>query len=322
MNTSFSVGIDLGGTRVKMGIVSGGVIVAKHIVPAEAADGLARFLPELKMQINKLIGSVREGRVDTISADAVLDGIGIAFPGLTDYRTKKILSTNAKYDDAVQLDLGQWVQLNWSVPLAIDNDARMAALGEWKYGAATDTDDLVVMTIGTGIGTSAVMEGRLVRGRHLQAGCLGGHFTVNYQGRSCSCGNVGCVEAYGSTWSLQQTFDQFPGITDSVLGNEAPAEFKSLFAAAKAGDAAAAAIREDIFDVWSAGIVNLIHAYDPEVVVIGGGVMHSADQILPFLKERVRQRAWTPWGEVQLRATKLADDAGILGIVHLLKNAV
>ena len=79
----------------------------------------------------------------------------------------------------------------------------MAAVGEWKYGAGRDTNDLVVMTIGTGIGTSAIIEGKLLRGRHFQAGCLGGHISVQYEGRECTCGNKGCLEAYGSTWSLE-----------------------------------------------------------------------------------------------------------------------
>ena len=93
---------------------------------------------------------------------------------------------------------------NWNVDFFIDNDARLAAVGEWKYGAGKDTDNLVVMTIGTGIGTSVIMNGKLLRGKHFQAGCLGGHFSVKYNGSMCTCGNSGCVEAYASTWSFKR----------------------------------------------------------------------------------------------------------------------
>src|SRR4051812_35772985 len=155
MMKQYYLGIDLGGTRIKMGVVSDGKVIARRIVPARSAHGLAAAFPQLEEEINGLMASLPEG-------SGTLAGIGLAFPGLVNTITKKILSTNAKYDDAPSLDLEQWVNRTWQVPFAIDNDARMATVGEWKYGAGTDTNDLVVMTIGTGIGTSAVIEGKLV----------------------------------------------------------------------------------------------------------------------------------------------------------------
>lgn len=315
MMKQYYLGIDLGGTRVKMGIVSGGKVIARRIVPARSANGLAASFPQLEEEINGLVATVPEesGR---------LAGIGLAFPGLVNTKTKKILSTNAKYDDAPSLDLEQWVAGNWSVPFAIDNDARMATVGEWKYGAGTDTDDLVVMTIGTGIGTSAVIEGKLLRGKHFQAGCLGGHLSVQVNGRPCSCGNLGCVEAHGSTWSLAAITREHPLFPSSILSAEESIDFAVLFKAAAGKDPLAMEILQYSMDVWSAGIVNLIHAYDPEVIVIGGGVLHSADLIMPYIREKVKQHAWTPWGTVDIRPTELAEDAGILGIVHTLQYPV
>ena len=311
----YFLGIDLGGTRVKMGIVSEGKVIAKQIVPAQSADGLAASLPQLKQEMERLMNSLP-------SEYSSFGGVGLAFPGLVNTTTKRILSTNKKYDDAPGLDLNQWVSDQWNVPFFLDNDARMATVGEWKYGAGTDTDDLVVMTIGTGIGTSAVIEGKLLRGKHYQAGCLGGHFSIQINGRQCSCGNLGCVEAHGSTWSLVETIRNHPGFSESMLSSAETLDFSSLFEAAEANDALAKAIRQYCLDVWSAGIVNLIHAYDPEVVVIGGGVMNSAAQILPYLQEKVKKHAWTPWGTVELRTTRLAEDAGILGVAHCITHNV
>ena len=299
MNNHY-IGIDLGGTRVKLGLVTEGRVVARRIIPA--SSGLEASLPVIAREVDELL---RSGQV----ARASLAGVGLAFAGLVDPSAQRILSTNKKYDDALDVDLPAWVKQNWNVPFFMDNDARMAAVGEWKYGAGRGTDDLVIMTIGTGIGTSAIIGGQLLRGRHFQAGVLGGHISVQYEGRPCTCGNKGCLEAYGSTWSLA---GRVAGIAD----------FEALFAAAASGNAEALRVRQDCYDVWSAGIVNLIHAYDPEVVVLGGGALSRADEILPYVTEKVERHAWTPWGKVSIRATRLHGDAGVLGVIHCLKDTI
>jgi glucokinase len=306
------IGIDLGGTRVKIGLVRAGAVVARKIIPANSAGGLEASFPAIQKEIDDLLQAYHLTR-------GTLGGIGLAFPGLVDPSSQRILSTNKKYDDALVVDVPGWVRQHWDVPFFIDNDARMAAVGEWKYGAGRDTNDLVVMTIGTGIGTAAIIEGKLLRGRHFQAGCLGGHISVQYEGRECTCGNAGCLEAYGSTWSLTGRVKEAEGFDKSRLSEVKIIDFETLFTTADEGDELALRVRQDCFDVWSAGIVNLIHAYDPEVVVLGGGVMGHADMILPYLTEKVHRHAWTPWGKVQLRATQLHSDAGIAGVVHCLQ---
>lgn len=299
MNNHY-IGIDLGGTRVKLGLITEGRVVARRVIPASA--GLEASLSVIRGEVDGLLYGNQVSR-------ASLRGIGLAFAGLVDFSAQRILSTNKKYDDAPGVDLPGWVRQHWGVPFFMDNDARMAAVGEWKYGAGRDTEDLVVMTIGTGIGTAAIIEGRLLRGRHFQAGCLGGHISVQYEGRPCTCGNKGCLEAYGSTWSLA---GRVGGIAD----------FEGLFAAAESGNAEALRVRQDCYDVWSAGVVNLIHAYDPEVVVLGGGALSRANEILPYVTEKVDRHAWTPWGNVSIRATQLHGDAAVLGVMHCLKNNI
>ena len=310
--STYYIGIDLGGTRVKIGLVTAGAVVARKIIPANAAGGLEPSFPVIQKEIDGLLQAYHLTR-------ATLGGIGLAFPGLVDPSSQRILSTNKKYDDALVVDVPGWVRQHWDVPFFMDNDARMATVGEWKYGAGRDTNDLVVMTIGTGIGTSAIIEGKLLRGRHFQAGCLGGHISVQYEGRECTCGNKGCLEAYGSTWSLEGRVKETEGFEKSRLSKMKSINFETLFSAAEEGDELALRIRQDCFDVWSAGIVNLIHAYDPEVVVLGGGVMGQSDKILPYLTEKVHRHAWCPWGKVKLRSTQLHSDAGIAGVVHCLQ---
>jgi glucokinase len=314
MNKYF-IGIDLGGTRVKIGLVADEKIIAKVIVPAQSVNGLAASLPFITKHINQLV----KGKDLSLSD---LGGVALGFPGLVDPFEKKILSTNAKYDDALAINLEDWVKKQWGVPFFLDNDARMAAVGEWKFGAGRDTDNLVVITLGTGIGTSAIIEGKLLRGKHFQAGCLGGHFSVQYNGRQCNCGNIGCVEAYAATWSIKERIMEESSYMQSSLSSAAVIDFETLLLAADSGDALAIHIQQDCLDIWAAGIVNLIHAYDPEVVVIGGGVMNKREKILPYLTEQIHKHAWCPWGKVALRATELLSDAGILGAVYCLQHQV
>jgi len=309
----FFIGIDLGGTRVKLGLVKDDVLIDKKIIPAQSAKGLAASLPIIKEHIDSLLNT------NNVSAKN-FKGIGFGFPGLVDPKANKILSTNAKYDDALNIQLDDWVEENWSVDFFMDNDARLAAVGEWKFGAGQDTDDLVVMTIGTGIGTSVITEGKLLRGKHFQAGCLGGHFSVKYDGRMCNCGNEGCAEAYAATWSLKERIKEHKDFKKSFLSNAAVIDFETLFMAADKNDALAIEFKNECIEVWSAAIVNLIHAYDPEVVVIGGGVMHRHEELIPLIKIKVHQHAWTPWGKVDIRASTLLADAGLYGAVYCLQH--
>ena len=314
MNACF-IGIDLGGTRVKIGLVANNRLISQAVVTARAAQGMAASLPIITEHVNMLLKKFALTQTS-------LQGVSLGFPGLVDPYQKKILSTNGKYADAHTIDLEAWVKEEWNVPFFIDNDARMAAIGEWKFGAGKNTDDLVMVTIGTGVGTAAILNGKLLRGKHFQAGCLGGHLSVQFNGRQCSCGNAGCMEAYAATWSIKEQILADKDYIDSALHDAEVIDFESLFAAAEKGDALALQIQQQCLDIWSTGVVNLIHAYDPEVVVIGGGVMQDPERILPYITHQVHQHAWCPWGTVQIRATQLGNDAGILGAVYALQHPV
>jgi glucokinase len=309
----FSIGIDLGGTRIKLGLLSSNTILEKKIFDAQSPKGLQPNLQKIESAIEDLL------KKRQITSD-MLGGIGLAFPGIVDPVSKKIISTNKKYDDGPQLNLEEWAAKKWNTSFYIENDARMAAVGEWIFGAARGSNDVVAVTIGTGIGTSAIIEGRLLRGKHFQAGCLGGHFSIQYRGNVCTCGNIGCVEAQASTWSISQMVKAAPELLKSSMANEASLDFYTIFNASRENDELATRIKYECMDIWSAGIINLIHAYDPEVVVLGGGVLNSKEEIIPYIQQRVDQYAWCPWGNVQIKASELMDDAAILGVVYCLSH--
>ena len=244
----------------------------------------------------------------------------VSFCGLVDHAHGRILSTNAKFDDAPGLDLFAWCRKELDLPLSMENDARLALLGEWYAGAAQECDDVVMITLGTGIGGAAMSQGRLLRGKHSQAGCLGGHLPVDFEGRTCSCGAVGCAEAEASSVSLADVCRRHPHFSSSPLAAESSITFEALFDYLVQGDCVARDVADRCLRVWATNIVGLIHAYDPELVLVGGGVMKSATHILPFLQAYVERHAWTPWGKVRVAGAELGNHAALLGAVPLLKG--
>lgn len=250
------------------------------------------------------------------------EGLALGFCGLADARIGRVVSTNKKYEDAPSIDFQEWSRQELGLRFAIENDARMALLGERHAGAARGCDDVVMITLGTGIGGAAMIEGKLLRGKHAQAGCLGGHLPAKVGGRPCTCGAIGCVEAEASGWSLPLLAREWPGFATSKLANCQDLDFKTLMDQADVGDRIAREILDSCLRVWATGAVGLIHAYDPERIVIGGGVMHRADVVLPYIQHYVNQHAWTPWGKVKIVAAQLGNNAGLLGAIPLLTGDV
>ncbi len=304
---------DLGGTHATCAVVRDDTILAKQTVKASWSHDLASMLPRFASAFRELLAHAGIAAEDC-------SGMVLGFCGLVDADAGRVLATNEKYEDAPGLDLTAWCRNEFALPFRMENDARMALLGERNAGAARGFDDVVMMTLGTGVGGAAMMGGALLRGRHYQAGCLGGHFAMNPRGRRCTCGGSGCAESEASTWALPGVCRDWPGFAGSSLAHEDHIDFAMLFQASGAGDQIAEDILAYCIDVWGALAVGLIHAYDPEVVVIGGGVMRRADRILPAIQKRV-ERAWTPWGKVQVKPAQCGEEAGLLGAVPLLKEA-
>jgi glucokinase len=304
---------DLGGTRMKIGLVRNGAVLAQTTEPANSKQGLAPRLPVLKAAWLRLLDGLNLRPGDCA-------GISVAFASLVDSATGRVLGEFGKFADAPGLNLRAWARQEFGLPLAIENDARMALIGEWRAGAGRGVDNLVMMTLGTGLGTSAIIEGRVLRGAHSQAGCLGGHLTVRYGGRVCACGNIGCAEAEASTAFLADQAKTRPDFCESALGREPVLDFAAVFRQAAAGDPCAAALRDHSLLVWSSLAVNLIHAYDPEVLILGGGIMGNADVILPAVRQHVSRYAHTPWGQVRVVASELCDQAGLVAGEWLLRE--
>lgn len=302
-----SAAVDLGGTRIKLGLIEGSSLKYFKIIPASPENGLKNLLSKIKNEITEAANNLSLDIKD-------LSGIGISFPGLVNSKENKILSAPAeKYSDAASLDLKGWALKSFALPIVVENDANMALLGEWKYGAGKGCDNLVMVTLGTGIGTSVIINGEPLRGVHFQAGCLGGHFTLNANGDKCICGNNGCIEMQASKSALLKMRKDEKEITHSSLFSEKNPDFKTLFEHEKNGDALAKKILKNILKVWGITLVNLIHAYDPEKIIISGGIIGADYPIVQHLQKFVNKHAWTPWGEVKIVKALNPDSAALFG---------
>ena len=308
-----ALAIDLGGTHATCAIVEGRSILASEVVATDGTVGLRPALPEIVRAFHRLLKHTGVNAADCL-------GLAFSFCALVDSRTSKILSTNQKYDDAQGFDFTAWAKSELGLRLRLENDARMALLGERYAGAGRGFDDIVMTTLGTGIGGAAMIGSKLLRGKHAQAGCLGGHIPVRLGGRQCTCGAIGCAEAEASGWSLPLIAADWPGFAQSRLAQEKTVNFEALFRLAAANDPVALALRDRCLQVWATATVGLIHAYDPEIIIFGGGVMKSADVILPYIQSYVEKHAWTPWGKVKVLAAEVGNNAGILGAIPLLSE--
>ena len=306
--------IDLGGTHATCGLVEDDKILASEILEVENSGSLAAMLPRLAESLERLGGG-------KIPHTGEVSGVAIGLPVIVDFYRGKALGSNGKYVDADKTDLQAWGRESLGLPLFVENDARMALLGEAYAGAGRGFENIVMITLGTGIGGVAMIEGKLLRGKHAQAGCIGGHLPVKLDGRMCTCGAIGCAEAEASGWSLPLLVREWKNIEESPLDRCKNIGFRELFSEAARGDRIACEIREYCLRVWATVTVGLVHAYDPEIVIFGGGVMKSADVILPSIESHVHKYAWTPWGKVAVRAAELGNNAALLGATPMVAQA-
>jgi glucokinase len=308
-----ALAFDLGGTHVTCGIVEDRTLLRSQVVSADGTKGLRDLLPGIAAAFRKLLNK------SNLTAEDC-SGIACSLCNIIDARESKVLSTNQKYDDMPSIDFPGWAREEFGLPLRMENDARMALLGEYYAGAARGFEDVVMVTLGTGIGGAAMIGGRLLRGKHSQAGNLGGHIPVVLHGRACTCGGIGCAESEAAGWSLPLVAHDWPNFSNSALAREPQINFEALFRLAGQNDAVAMGIRDRCLDVWAADAAGLVHSFDPEIIVFGGGVMHSADVILPLVRSHIERHTWTPWGKVQVQAAQLGNDAGLLGAIPLLQE--
>jgi glucokinase len=311
MTDRLGIAVEIGGGHTTCALVDGSGVLDKTLVDG-VSTSLAETLETVEVVVRTLLADA-----GAMSENCI--GISVAFCGIVDAGSGRIVDTpQGKFDDATELDLAGWSRDAFGLQLRLENDARQALLGEHWAGAARGFQDVALITLGTGIGGAAMVDGRLLASRHHQAGAIGGHIPVSIEGRPCTCGGSGCAEAEASTWALPSICADWGGFAESSLAREERIDYATLFRHYDAGDAVAAAVLERSCDVWSTLAVTFIHAYDPEVLVLGGAVMRRSEEVLPRIRARVHDRAWTPGRRVRIEPTGLGVDAPLYGAIALL----
>lgn len=308
-----SIAIDLGGTTIKLGVIGNGRIIAQTKLPGEADGTVEKSLQRSGIAIRELLQQQKIIKNE-------LTGIGISFPGIVDAKHNRVKSDFIKYRDASQFDFDKWSRDEWQLPIAVENDARAALAGEWQHGAGKGCDNIVMLTLGTGIGSAVVSEGKLFRGSHFIGGSLAGHICINLHGAICSCGYFGCLETEASTWILPAKAALHEGFGESSLSKISAIQFHNIFEEADKGDGLAQQLIKECLSAWGVCAVNTVHAHDPEMIIIGGSIMKQAAIIIPFIQNMVDKYAWLPQGTIQVKAASQVEFASLLGMDYMLTN--
>ncbi len=303
------VAVDIGGTHIRSAAYESGSLtpVRHERVRSEA------LLPGVFERLVQNIESVWP-------ADGGVKAIGIASPGPLDPYHGVILDTPniAGWHD---FPLGGKLSAHFHVPVHLDNDANLAALGEWKYGAGQGHDNVLYLTISTGIGGGVITGGRLLQGFHGLAAELG-HVTLDPQGPLCSCGFPGHLEAFSSGPAIARYVnEQLAAGAKSVLQAGVDLNAKHIAEAAQAGDTLARAAFTRAGEYLGIGVANYLHTFDPSIVIFGGGVSQVGDLLFVPFEESLRRRVFHPRYLENLVITRaaLGDDAGLLGALALAR---
>jgi glucokinase len=302
-----TIGIDLGGTQVRAGLVRDGVVLARAARPTDTAGGPAAVLA----QFDALIAEVRA----TTAVAPV--GIGMCAPGPLDSLTGVVLDipTLPGWQDFPVRDA---LAERYGLPALLENDGIAAAFGEWRFGAGRGAQNLVYVTVSTGIGGGVVADGRLLHGRRGMAGHVG-HLRLAPEGPRCPCGGIGCFEAFASGSALgRRAREATPasGFLAEAATHER-VEARHAVAGARAGDSACRALLDEEADYLAQGFISLVHLFSPELIVLGGGVSQAFDLIGERLGAGVREGVMPAFRDIRIVPAALGDNCGLIGAAAL-----
>ncbi|MBA7660608.1 Glucokinase [subsurface metagenome] len=312
------VGIDLGGTNIKIGCFDGELnLIRKESVATEADMGPVVVVERFVKAIESLVKKAGFNREDIAAA-------GIGTPGPADYKAGVIInSTNMPTFKNVPIR--QMLSERLNCPVAFDNDANVACFGEFTAGAGRDVNDMVFFTLGTGIGGGIICEGRLIQGSGGNGAELG-HIIIYLDGRLCNCGQKGCAEAYASASSTAKRATEAvqAGAESSlkkVLEEKGQISCKDVYQHLAAGDRLAKEITDDTAKVLAILCVNILHTTEPKKIVFAGGMINAGDILLNRIKDYFNQQVWKLKKEkVDICFAILGEDAGIIGAAALAKQ--
>lgn len=310
MDSTFVVGIDVGGQTSKLGVVdANGTVLAQTVIRTDTYTDVEPYIAELAAAVKQVIAeSGTEGKVK---------GIGVGAPNGNYYTGTIEGAVNLTWGGDKAIEFTKLLsEAMGGLPVALTNDANAAAVGEMAYGAARGMKDFIMITLGTGVGSGIVINGNVLYGHDGFAGELG-HVTAERGGRQCNCGKKGCLETYASATGVARTAREWLENTDepSLLRNVEKIASKDVYEAAKAGDKLALRIFEYTGEVLGRAFADFIAFSSPEAIVLFGGLARAKEFLLEPMENAMNENVMPLWrNKVKIVFSQLKEsDAAILG---------
>lgn len=314
----YAVGVDLGGTNIKVGIVSERAkIIFKNFFPTEAEGGPKRVIENICRGIKTLLNN----------SEFKVSGIGIGCPGIV-IPKEGVVKNPPNLPGWKTVPVSKIISGIMKLKTIVENDANVAAVGELTFGAGKNFNDFIMVTLGTGVGGGIVINKKVYHGMHGAAGEIG-HITINYKGRKCNCGSVGCIETYaGNQYLKARVIEDLQYHPDSLIVELVENNFEKISPliiqkAASMGDKYSKSVIQNLGLHLGAALASLGNAFDITNFIVGGGVAGFGQPLLESILHTTSSRIMTPLrNKVKIIPAKLKNDAGIKGASALIFDKV
>lgn len=328
-NLPLVVAVDLGGTQLRVAVLQGEKVLSRVSVHTGEEPVPDRIIPRIYCGIEQALDEAGAG-LDQVA------GIGIGVAGPLDSRTGIVFAPpNLPGWDHVPLRA--IFEEHYALPVFIGNDANVAALGEYMFGSGHGCKDMIYLTISTGIGGGVIVNGQLMEGTSGTAGELG-HMTIDWHGERCNCGNIGCLESIASGTAIARRAreamargvdffvpsDDYPqGYIAGNEGQQLRVDAQVVARAAMAGEPVACEIIREAAEALGVGLVNLIHIFNPDMIVLGGGLTQMGPLLMKPALQIVEMRTMrVPYKAVQIEQARLGADVGLVGAGALIYSRI
>lgn len=312
-----TLGVDLGGIKVKTAMVDiQGRILCSHKIPTHPEKGPDQIIMDMIACINECQGK----------AGKKADGIGVGIAGQVSESGVVHFAPNLKWWD---FPLRNKLEENLQIPVFVVNDVRAATWGEWRYGSGEGVCDVAVLFLGTGIGGGVITGGKILQGCSNAAGELG-HITIVVEGRRCRCRNKGCLEAYAGGWAIAERAQEMVRSNPTagqrliqLAGSVYNISAAIVSQAFKEKDSLATSIVEKTGQYLSAGLVGIINAFNPCVLVLGGSVIEGLPELVTIAEKTIKERALeAAIKKLKIKKSALGENAGIIGAATLAQDQI
>lgn len=307
-------GVDVGGTTVKMGLFDMNAnILDKWEIPSITANGGERILPDVAESIQKKLEE-NDIRLEEVA------GVGIGVPGPVDAQGTVYRTANLGWDTV--FNIPEAFQSFLALPVKAGNDANVAALGEMWQGGGKGYKDLVVVTLGTGVGGGIICNGQMVTGANGAGGEIGHIHVEDKETEECGCHNIGCLEQYASaTGIVRLAAKRLEKDNEPSVLRDRELSAKTVFDAVKFGDKVAIQIAEQFGEYLGKGLAAIACVVNPQAFVIGGGVSKAGEVLFEYLRPYYMQYAFRGCRDVEFALATLGNDAGIFGAAKLILDS-